>query len=546
MKMENIILQIAVRKSKSNFKLQITEQSSRFISFTDTKGYELTCSSMPQVKSTIFYLRGSDSEYDTNWIDLNENYISPLMNALCEYAQSNTLEICLEIQPKQAIITIHLIDDYKLNYNKDYNNLLTLKIMNLEISKTLDFKTIISCESCGIKSESCERIVNVTHHITLCKKCRDKMLSCEKCGYLAHSLQEHTNSIGQRRKLCIRCIKFFNCEICSIKELNMDKSQILEITEDGRDSQKLVCLKCRKNYTKCLSCERFYPPHYPKCVCKLPHEFKPLGVKDWNTEVTEILYADSDPEVGMELEVGVHVCNRLKYEEVYKHTLNIIGNDAIMVYDASIDYIDGSKKTKPNCFRGFEIVTRPLNYDNMIKFVNNLSDKRHQLLRSWDVKTTGIHIHFNKKKLTKIEIGKLHVFINEMKNRSMIKHIARRVDTHYAKLINKKITDYSRIIKDDKAIIKNICHYDALNVTKPRTIEFRIFRGSLKKETLLSYIQFVYSSIEFVKNTPISLLTSVNYVKWIMTRTNKSEYRELKQRLSTYGKRGQLEVGGED
>ncbi len=231
--------------------------------------------------------------------------------------------------------------------------------------------------------------------------------------------------------------------------------------------------------------------------------------------------------------------------------MKIMDKDAIAVYDSSIDWLDGSDKTQRNTYRGFEIVTRPLNLENMIDFIKRLTEKRHEKLRSWHVGTAGIHIHVarNRQKkdrngrrvpnLTEIEIGKLLMFVNEPKNRHMIKHIARRYNAKYARFQNKRIIDCRDKSKD--------CHYDAINTNKDHTIEFRIFRGTLNQETILSYLQFIYAAIAFVRITPANSksLSFIRFLEWL-SRTPKSQYRHLKKRLETYGKSNQLELGGEE
>lgn len=315
-----------------------------------------------------------------------------------------------------------------------------------------------------------------------------------------------------------------------------------------------ICTICIKNNNYGFH-NRYDNPHYydknkhGKCPCIFLPNFK-KDIKLWNTDVLDYYAKDaySHELYGIELEVGSHVRNREFYRDILNETVNLVNNDAILKYDSSIDYLDGSEKKQPNCYKGFEIVTRPMTYKNSVNFIKELTDNRHNLLRSWEVGTTGIHIHVNKEYLSKLDIGKLLLFINSERNRHFITFIAKRESKKYAKFVKRNILDYNDISYN--------CHYYALNTSKQHTIEFRMFRGTLNKNTLLSYLQFVRSLIDFVKCNSIggkapyvsnkdTKLNSDNYINWLLFNTERSQYRELKERVIKYNSRETYTSEGE-
>ena len=45
--------------------------------------------------------------------------------------------------------------------------------------------------------------------------------------------------------------------------------------------------------------------------------------------------------------------------------------------------------------------------------------------------------------------------------------------------------------------------YSAVNVEPSATIEVRVFKGSLRKERVLSCIEFVHAAVEYTRNLPV-------------------------------------------
>jgi hypothetical protein len=147
---------------------------------------------------------------------------------------------------------------------------------------------------------------------------------------------------------------------------------------------------------------------------------------------------------------------------------------------------------------GFEIVTNPMSlpaHRELWKWLENksltkglISHKGRDRGRS----NCGLHIHVNRDRLSKLQIAKIVAFVNSPDNRDFISALARRY--------GEAMTGFCRI-KDEKAkvgkALQSSDRYEAVNVTPKKTIEFRIFRGTLKYESLVAAIEFVHALCEY-------------------------------------------------
>lgn len=533
-----IILALTIKNIDDYLRVKITKQFSRAISFQNANlDFKLRCANSIQVTEETFYLRGSSKTRDLEWTGFSKQQGLKILSILREFSVSNGFKIDVKVS-KDGIYILITSDppfgDEIYDLDALYSQMCNLKSVSMMEAEhdNMDSKT---CDVCAKSAKKLIKLKSGFSVITACEKCKDKLKQCESCECLYENLNDHTNSLGTKKKVCKSCYSFAICPQCGFKELKSDLvTRIFYNDMTASCYGKNICLKCNEGNIRCDICNSFRIPDEEDCPCSIPKDFKSLIFK-FDEDVTNHLPMDSDCRVGLEIEVGVHCKHRRRFLEVHRHTKELIGQDAIMVYDSSIDYKDRGKEIM-NDFRGFEIVTRPLNLQNAKRFINNFAKNRHELLESWEVGTTGLHIHHSRKLLTRIEIGKLLLFINSPKNRKLIKFVARRYSSKFAKLSAKKITDYKRDGKE--------CHYEGLNTNKKFTVEFRIFRGSISRKILLSYLEFVISTVEFIKHTAPRELTSDVYLKWLYS-TDRSSYRELKAHLKNFNVKGYVMEGGD-
>lgn len=67
--------------------------------------------------------------------------------------------------------------------------------------------------------------------------------------------------------------------------------------------------------------------------------------------------------------------------------------------------------------------------------------------------------------------------------------------------------------------------YLALNFSNMNTVEIRIFQGTLKKDTVLSYLQFALAVTMFTKKFKWDHMTENNFVKYVYK--HKKSYSKL-------------------
>lgn len=214
--------------------------------------------------------------------------------------------------------------------------------------------------------------------------------------------------------------------------------------------------------------------------------------------------------LGLELEMEVNdSADRLHKAETL---LNAIGRYkgnqyCLLENDGSLDH-------------GFEMVTGYTGLDvhaEQLKFF----DQPFRGMRSHDTRTCGLHIHICKTGMTMPHASKLILFINESANQRLIKAIARRENPDYAKIKNKR-ADYRWLknAKQNSGIRSQLAQlnedrYEALNFKNYNTVEFRMFKGTLKYSTIMACLEFTYASWHFARDTGINNLGIDDFLKYI-------------------------------
>ena len=178
---------------------------------------------------------------------------------------------------------------------------------------------------------------------------------------------------------------------------------------------------------------------------------------------------------------------------------------------------------------GFEIVTQPAGLDvhrsKWALFLQNNELKRG--LRSHEGGACGLHVHVGREFVTQSQIYRIQSFLNDVRNEALIRSIARRYENGYCKFkpTMAKFTAHNKQTGD---------RYEALNVTNPDTIEFRIFRGSLRYESVIAALEFCNALLTFCTPGVTSLIdfTAVGFKKFITRPDNRIDTKYLRSYLS--------------
>lgn len=175
---------------------------------------------------------------------------------------------------------------------------------------------------------------------------------------------------------------------------------------------------------------------------------------------------------GVELEV--EVVDGVDRAKMVTELHQLVGRFAIMKTDGSLNY-------------GIEIVSMPLGHELAKeawgKFLERRQERRLQI-RSWNTSTCGMHIHMSRRGLTEFAIEKAAKWM--VKNQAFCEAVAGRTGNGYAMYDDRK-WGFSKSRYDNGG------KYQALNVSKAMTVEYRLFRGTLNRNSFLRNVDFAFA-----------------------------------------------------
>lgn len=161
---------------------------------------------------------------------------------------------------------------------------------------------------------------------------------------------------------------------------------------------------------------------------------------------------------------------------------------------------------------GVEIVTRPSNFVEQAETFKRVVTELEPMINeeqvySYKTGACGLHVHVSRGALTQLQIGKLQVFLNSPENTAFVDCIAQRKASSY----------HSR---NDKLKVheQSWGRYVALNTTNHNTIEFRIFRGTLKLTSIYKSLEFVEALLTYTAPSATSIADATSaqaFLRWL-------------------------------
>jgi len=338
----------------------------------------------------------------------------------------------------------------------------------------------------------------------------------------------HYRVVGQQL-YCERCFhdNFFVCNDCR-GTFNID------YRFEDPSGNYYYCDDCyNENFERCVSCEGIFNREDINedgyCYNCNSENSVISGYLTRPRLVFNKLPYENTTFLGVELEVEPPKdeddnCNITDYAENFQMFLSSNGlEDHFILKD------DGS-------IQGFEIVSSPFTLKfahQKLKFYKMLKYLRNNEYTSHNNGRCGMHIHIGKNCLTPLDIKKLRIIFS-------------KCQVELYKLSNRrgKNTSYCQYEAFNlKAILRGYNQegrYHALNLntsaTYPKnTIEFRIFRGTLKYSRFIANLQFCDAIIDFVKCIGINFLilnpTNVIWNTFIKHSKLKNRYNSLLKHL---------------
>lgn len=377
------------------------------------------------------------------------------------------------------------------------------------------------------------------------------LIYCNDCGALEYS--DNAYFTDGEYYICESCYdnNYHTCDRCG-RVIHSDDS-------NWTVNDNVVCDSCRDNYYDyCEGCNRFVLNYYaeycedddcyycPDCYPTTPiYDYH--GFSNWH----EYHLENEEPPyyIGFELEVENHgSCNKNEMASWVTENYN-----AICSRDGSLD-------------DGFEIVSHPQSYNYIVehqdKLKNMLSNLSSYGFVSHEAGTCGLHFHVTNPQNDDI-INRI-ILIMETYKEEMIK-FSRRTSSQiesWCKFLSDIREDSAESVKSLYYIKKNketSSRYMALNLTNSKTIEFRIFRGTLNFDTFMASVELVNNIMTMCSNLEIPIeeitwdrLTETQYTHTycdmrnirttIIPHSNDEKYIELEKKTQKFKKKVSKEI----
>lgn len=256
------------------------------------------------------------------------------------------------------------------------------------------------------------------------------------------------------------------------------------------DDRITLCSCCYDDhYRRCEGCGRILHdddvlwhndlPYCASCYDRLDTE-----IEEYSYKPEPIFYGEGSRFFGIELEVDFGGKDEDNARRI-KAQANTRSENIYCKSDGSLD-------------DGFEIVTHPMTLDYHLHEMN-WEDVLHEAVRlgykSHMTSTCGLHIHVNRDALGEDReeqenvIAKILFFVETHWNELFI--FSRRSQHNMQRWAARYGLEKSGKEILDKAKKGNTGRYAAINLCPYHTIEFRLFRGTLKLNTLLATLQLV-------------------------------------------------------
>lgn len=260
---------------------------------------------------------------------------------------------------------------------------------------------------------------------------------------------------------------------------------------------ELYCEYCHDNnvYTCDECCQEYWDGNGHEC------EEDESTIHSYSYRPSPYFFGKGQYHLGFELEVEAR--NSSRYEGA-SMVQDILGSRAYMKDDGSLS-------------DGFEIVTHPHTLsDYQTEFNWDFIPKlKREGFRSWNTDTCGLHVHVSRTAfgtgetpwgradrdqiILKRQAHELRFMKLIYDNQRQVERIAGRAGNQYA-----TFGDKGKLVPKVKFGNQTNGRYSAINTDNDATLEVRVFKGSLRKERVLSAIEFVTASVEYTRDLKVT------------------------------------------
>ena len=263
--------------------------------------------------------------------------------------------------------------------------------------------------------------------------------------------------------------------------------------DEIRQDEGIICeLYIRNSDDECSICgqsleedEVYYEPGSddPLCYDCYNERTRDRAIRDYSYKPEPVFYGEGTRFFGVELEID-EGGETNKNAQTILRIANRNADHAYCKHDGSLD-------------DGFEIVTHPMTIDyhmNNMPWSAVLNRAKEMGYLSHQAGTCGLHIHVNRTAFGKTEVEQDEVVARILyffeKNWEELLKFSRRTHKQLKQWaarygLKEHPKDILKCAKGDRE------RYTCVNLTNYHTIEFRIFRGTLKLNTLLATLQLI-------------------------------------------------------
>lgn len=306
---------------------------------------------------------------------------------------------------------------------------------------------------------------------------------CCQCEAVIDTNEDYDTIHGQ--PICAECAERHTtiCDCCDT---------LIWIGDAYGDDSTNLCSHCyHTHYTRCENCDEllyeddaYHLDGYDYCRdCYREETDKCRSINEYSYKPEPIFYGSANRYFGVELEID----GAGKDSDCADEILEIGNADNEHIYIKS----DGSLDD------GMEIVTHPMTLEYHKEFCWRSITRKAVYLgyRSHQTSTCGLHIHVNRDSLgdsreeQESVISRILYFVEQHWNEML--RFSRRSESsmnHWANRYGYEATPKAIMEKAKKG---NCGRYAAVNLCNYATIEFRLFRGTLKYNTLMAAIELV-------------------------------------------------------
>lgn len=287
-----------------------------------------------------------------------------------------------------------------------------------------------------------------------------------------------------------------------------------------------ICNDCIENYATCEDCNEIF--HLDDMVYSDGYYYCKDCIPTYNFTIRND-YGES-PEVefygthkdgrfyGIELEID----DGIGYDDMLIDINDAVGDVVYFQYDGSLGY------------DGVEIITQPcslyyhlhsLGWDEIVDIARDYEYKSH------DTDTCGLHIHVSKQAFgtTRMEqdlnIAKMVIIFERFWDK--IVQFSRRDYDKISRWAKKPKYKFYKNDTEREIVSKSKFSYDdrysSINLQNSTTVEFRVFRGTLKVNTILASIQFIDVLIDYVLQASLEDVFEDSFFKMLSA----NKYQEL-------------------